>query len=148
MASEWELITAGLAAYLTDALRAAYTADCFAEDVTSGAHDWQTLDPGFTPAIAIWQLERTQPDPDVPSYLRSVRLVALIRRKAASAAVMQTDGNELERNLDTWFRDPLVLGGSQVSIFHGSGQTSTVDAGDNECLLDYYVTVKYRQSLY
>ena len=147
MASEWELITTGLAAYLTTCLQAAYAADCFAEDVTAGTHDFQELSAAFTPAIALWQGPRTQPDPDVPSYHRIMRLKAVIRRQDASAQVMQTEGNALERLIDTWLSDLNLLNGIGVSCWQGPGQTSDVFGGASECWVEYDFTIRYRQSL-
>lgn len=147
MACEWELVTTGLQAYLDALLKAAYTADCFAEDVTSGAHNWTELAPSFTPALAIWQGPRSQPDPDAPSYHRSVRLLALIRRKDAVALLMQTEGNKLERLIDSWLSGLTVLNGIPCSAWQANGQMSTVYGGEGECTIEYDFTLRYRESI-
>ena len=147
MTCEWDDILNALVAYLTTQLQAVYSSSPDAFATADLTRDLQLLDAGYTPAIGLWQHERRQPDPDVPVYHRSITLVGFIRRTGWTQEVMQTEGNRLERYLDAWFASPQVLGSQQVSIFHASGQTSSIYAGADECVIEYTVTVRYREAL-
>ncbi len=145
---EWETILQGLQDYLTTQLRAAYpdNPDAFAS-CDLNAQDFQSIAAASTPAVAMWQQARTRTDPDVPSFTRRLKLIGIIRRTGSTAALLQTEGNYLERYLDEWFEDPLTIGGYSVTVYQAPNQQSYVFGGSEECWLDYDVTIRFQEAL-
>lgn len=141
-----EVFLDGLSSYLTGRLVAVYGNGVDGLECTRDLSvNPQDINAEATPTIRLLEgTRRSAGNVEIPLFNLELKLVVIIRRQAStSALIMQTEGNEFEKNLDGWLFAVNTISGVHVSVFQSSGQQSTVYAGDSEVWIEYDTTLQY-----